>query len=159
MNGTDGKEILVLCYWVCVRARNGEEEEKDWAKLPNQQEEKLREWELNRNRRERERSDQSEVRKGGKEERREVRSVRSRTKTGWENPRPAGFFIHVRRNFIIFPVSYFKPTRGKPSMILPLPITSQKSRNLALKSSKTVRCVFRGCVCNSSNLETFSFNY
>ena len=38
----------------------------------------------------------------------------------------------------LFPVSYFKPSLGKPSMIFPLPITPQKSRNLALKLDEPV---------------------
>ena len=93
-------------------------------------------------------------------ERRKGRKERGEDAVDRPDPQfdPCATRAHFRQNFSIFPVSYFKPSLGKPSMIFHLPIPSQIWRDLVLKLGKThkrVRWVF---VFNSLIFESISFN-
>ena len=151
---------------MCVRVwllKSERREKRVGQKLPNQRKkttasgEKRREL-ANREKRENGLANQRKR----KEERRESEKRRKKRKrvgrTRDPRARPVGFFIHLRRNFSMFPVSYFKPTLGKPSMIFPLPIPSQIWRDLVLKLGKTHKRVRWLCVFDSLIFETFSFN-
>ena len=133
-----------------------EKEEGSGKKLPNQEEEEDSsgrapgEKRTNGEKREGELTSQ----RGGKEERKEekTRGI-GRIPNSTRATR-----THFRRNFSMFPVSYFKPTLGKPSMIFLLPIPFQIWRDLVLKLGKTHKRVRWLCVFDSLIFETFSFN-